>query len=120
MHANHARGAAHYRFKGYPRNTFGPLYQAWQNMLSRCRPNHVRHRDYHDRGIFVTAAWKDFATFAADMGPHPGKGWSVDRIDNAGGYHSGNCRWANAHVQANNARKRSSFPKRNKLGVYTT
>ena len=46
--------------------------------------------------------WKD------ELGPYPGEGWSVDRIDNEKHYEPGNIRWATQSEQLKNARKRGT------------
>ena len=80
-------------------------YNAWQDMHKRCRnPQHPGWKDYGGRGITVCERWNSYEAFAADMGPHPGKGWSLDRIDNGGDYEPGNCRWATAKEQQHNTR----------------
>lgn len=81
------------------------LYYAWRNMKNRCRPRYPQHADYYDRGILVCPEWTDsFSTFAADMGPHPGNGFSLDRERNAEGYSKFNCRWVTRPVQQQNRR----------------
>jgi hypothetical protein len=70
-----------------------------------------RGKDYHNygaRGIVVASPWvESFATFAAYVDEHLGpcpKGYSLDRINNNGGYEPGNVRWASAVTQGNNRR----------------
>jgi hypothetical protein len=81
------------------------VYFAWVEMRARC--NNLHHRAftyYGGRGITICRWWDSFENFAVDMGPHPGKGWSLDRIDNNGDYEPGNCRWATASTQGRNRR----------------
>lgn len=49
-----------------------------------------------------------YEAFVEDMGPHPGKGHSLDRIDPTRDYEPGNVRWATEKQQAFNKRKRPS------------
>src|SRR5579859_2734912 len=80
-----------------------PLYNAWRSMRWRCtNKNRKDYPRYGGRGIAVCVQWTSFATFAADMGPHPGKGWSLDRKNNDQNYRRGNCHWAKATVQNRN------------------
>lgn len=79
------------------------LRTVWTNMKHRClNPEDKRFAHYGGRGIAICPEWLDFEVFAADMGPHPGRGLTLDRIDNDGNYEPGNCRWATRAQQVQN------------------
>jgi hypothetical protein len=87
-------------------------YMAWASMKNRCKPSSPDRLRYYDRGITVCPEWlASFETFLADMGPKPGRGYSLDRVDNDRGYDSGNCRWATASEQAKNRRRGPRGPR---------
>lgn len=95
-----SRKSTHGHLRGYGST---PEYRSWTNMISRCTlpssPSFVR---YGARGITVCARWRaSFSDFLADMGPRP-EGHSIDRIDSAGNYEPGNCRWATRSEQEAN------------------
>jgi hypothetical protein len=84
-----------------------PEYMSWKGIKGRClvRGDH-NYRKYGAKGVTVCDRWRDsFENFLADMGPKPGPGYSVDRIDNKKGYEPGNCRWATHEEQNNNRGK---------------
>jgi hypothetical protein len=77
-------------------------YKSWTQMLQRCgNEKDSSYSRYGGAGIRVCARWSRFADFLADMGERP-DGTSLDRIDRAGNYEPGNCRWATAREQQNN------------------
>lgn len=84
-------------------------YTAWCGMTRRCY--NAKDKDYPrwgGRGITVCDRWQGeqgFVNFLADMPPHPGKGYSLDRKDNHGSYCPENCRWATAKEQCRNTRR---------------
>lgn len=76
-----------------------PVYKIWSAMRQRCRSS----KWYVPKGIKVCPRWLDsFEAFYEDMGPRPSPRHSIDRIDNAGHYEPGNCRWATDHEQMAN------------------
>jgi hypothetical protein len=80
------------------------LVGIWANIMRRCYdPDYPQFSYYGGRGIDVCERWHDFGLFAQDVSPRP-DGLSLDRIDNDRGYSPGNCRWADAHQQAQNRR----------------
>lgn len=89
-----------------PRYTKHPLWATWRGMIKRCYyKTNDNYRFYGGRGITVCDAWKnDFWQFVADMGPKPGKNYTLDRIDPDGDYEPGNCQWATRYEQAVNTR----------------
>jgi hypothetical protein len=84
-----------------------PEYRAWTDAKTRVsNPNYKDWRYYGARGIRMAPEWlHDFAAFLADVGPRPGPGYSIDRIDVNGDYAPGNVRWATAIEQRRNQRR---------------
>ena len=83
-----------------------PEYRAWRGIKDRCfRPSSHRFYNYGARGISMYPEWvESFEKFYAHIGPRPGHGYSIDRINNDGHYEPGNVRWATAKEQAGNRR----------------
>lgn len=82
-----------------------PEYQAWSNMLERCRNKNLpNYRRYGGRGIKVCERWLSFQNFLEDMGRRPSPKHSIERINNDLGYFKENCKWATRVEQCRNMR----------------
>lgn len=78
-----------------------PLYGYWRNM--KCRVRYPYYKRWAGRGIQAFEPWcKSFERFVQDVGLPPKGVYSLDRIDNDGGYFPGNVRWATQKQQCNN------------------
>lgn len=87
------------------RGTGTPEYRVWTDMLARCRRiTHPSYIDYGGRGITVSYEWMNFKTFLSDMGYRPGKGYTIERLDNSAGYNKKNCKWATVKENLGNRR----------------
>lgn len=89
---------------GHARANGSLTYKTWRSMLCRCyNKGNISYPLYGARGIRVCEKWRtSFDTFVADMGVRPSRGHTIDRIDGAGHYEPGNCRWATWQQQRMN------------------
>ena len=60
--------------------------------------------NYGGRGIHVCDRWHKFENFRDDVGDHPGKGWTLDRLRVNEDYGPDNWQWAVTKTQNRNKR----------------
>jgi|SRR5215467_7405799 len=95
-----------------------PEYMAWCAMKQRClNPRQRDYANYGARGIKVCPEWRtSFEAFFAHIGPRPGIGYSLDRVNNDGDYEPGNVRWATRSEQHQNQRHRGPGSRKSAAG----
>lgn len=83
-----------------------PIHCIWQDMRRRCHsPKHKDWHSYGGRGIKIDPVWDDFIVFFKDTAPWPGKGWTLDRLDENKNYGPTNWRWATRAQQVREHRR---------------
>jgi len=85
-----------------------PGYGSYKQMILRCtQKTHKDYPHYGGSGITVHPPWLgNPAAFFAEVGPAPGSGYQIDRIDSRLGYSPGNIRWVTS--QTNNRNRRNN------------
>lgn len=73
-----------------------PERNSWDGAKKRCHS--ITSKDYPRygaKGIRMCDAWRNsFTVFYTDMGPKPGREYSLERVDGTRGYEPDNCVWA--------------------------
>jgi len=93
------------------RNKRSKTYATWAHMIQRCFDKNCKEYEYYGkRKITVCNRWNpkkggSFENFLKDMGECPGKGYSLDKINNDGDYYEKNCHWATNKQQQRNTRR---------------
>lgn len=80
-----------------------PEYHAWEGFRQRCsNPNNKRFKNYGGRGIQADPRYDNFKNFFLDVGPRPGREYSLDRQDPRRHYEPGNLFWRTINTQSLN------------------
>lgn len=87
-----------------------PIYHTWKGIKYRCfSPNCKDYKNYGGRGITMYPEWKDdftaFYSYVSTLEHFDDEDYTLDRIDNNGGYIPGNLRFANKKTQRINQRR---------------
>lgn len=86
----------------------------------------LQSKEYLLRGLRRTSIkvcdrWRsNFEAFLTDMGPHPGKGWSIERINVNGDYEPSSCEWKLISKQSQNTRRTIRFSPGTQFDFWTT
>lgn len=94
------------------------LYSVWGNLVARCYdPNNPSYCNYGDRGIKMCDEWRNnfkaFYDYVSQLPYYREDGYTIDRIDNDGGYEPENIRWTTKHIQNTN----QSIRRDNQTGI---
>ena len=94
-------------------------YRAYVRAKQRCNPqsNNPKYRK-HWSGRGIQFRFPTFECFLAEIGPRPGPGYSLDRINNDGHYEPGNVRWATVLEQRHNRRPSCRIPNSIQLRLF--
>ena len=88
-----------------PAKSNTPEYKVWMGIRSRTsndgRANFA--------GVALCDRWQDFSNFLQDVGPKPGAGYVLWRLDKSKGYSPENCIWSTREIEARKAAKRRRY-----------
>jgi hypothetical protein len=98
-----------------------PEYAIWEQIVGRCtNEKHPSYKNYGARGIEICHEWREsFSAFIRDVGRRPGRGFTIERVNNSLGYAPGNVVWARYVDQNRNKRKLHKLTFRGETKVLT-